>query len=525
MVTRKLMGLLWMLFTTTVANATDYFWNVTGQPISQTYLSADAACHAEYAKNLAIQQASPGHIPMPYKAPYPQAPGSETFFVCDLYYIDAPTGHKAGGVATMYRNGNGCSDGASYDALLGLCESPVDPLSRKQLGFPRDPLGGEGICHADPVRQGDPINILTGNEFEEESDYVDADGELRFSHIYNSYDGQWHHNYGTRLFIGSTSLALSFADGQSSLFTLNGGTATPESTELGSLVKASNMWVYVSPSNETLTFDSLGRLTRRQARNGLAQTLGYSATSGGSTQVTVMDSQGRTLLFQESGDHRPMSLIVGNLSVAYSYNSFGELTSVTYTRSTQVTTRTYAYEDSRSQNWLTGITDERGVRYATWHYDAWGRAISSEHANGAEKVTLTYNDDGSTTVTNALGHAVTYRYQVIQGIKHITSIEGEPAAGCPASNSSYTYNTIGQVATKTDALGHITAYTYDTLGRETQRVEAQGTPQARTTTTTWHGTSFLPETVTTADHVTTYTYDTQNRLLSTSTHAAQGSVP
>jgi YD repeat-containing protein len=110
---------------------------------------------------------------------------------------------------------------------------------------------------------------------------------------------------------------------------------------------------------------------------------------------------------------------------------------------------------------------------------------------------------------------VTYRYQVIQGIKHITSIEGETAAGCPASNSSYTYNAIGQVATKTDALGHITAYTYDTLGRETQRVEAQGTPQARTTTTTWHGSSFLLETVTTSDRVTTYTYDDKNRLLST----------
>jgi YD repeat-containing protein len=210
----------------------------------------------------------------------------------------------------------------------------------------------------------------------------------------------------------------------------------------------------------------------------------------------------------------------------YTYlNGFRLLTGATYSQGGKQWSRQYLYEDAAYPAALTGITDERGVRYATWHYDAQGRAISSEHANGAEKVTLTYNDDGSTTVTNALGHAVTYRYQVIQGIKHITSIEGEPAAGCPASNSSYTYNTIGQVATRTDALGHITAYTYDTLGRETQRVEAQGTPQARTTTTTWHGTSFLPETVTTADRVTTYTYDTQNRLLSTSTHAAQGSVP
>ncbi len=37
-------------------------------------------------------------------------------------------------------------------------------------------------------------------------------------------------------------------------------------------------------------------------------------------------------------------------------------------------------------------------------------------ANGAEKVTLAYNDDGSTTVTNEYGKQATYRFQVIQGL-------------------------------------------------------------------------------------------------------------
>ena len=379
-------------------------------------------------------------------------------------------------------------------------------------------MGGPNDCH------GNPINGFTGNKFQEEFDYQDSDGELHFARIYNGADGQWRHSYSAFLYVGSSSISLTFDDGRSSLFTLANAVATAEPTELGHLNKVGTQWQYTSPSNEQLSFDAQGRLVRLQRADGKAQTLTYTALSDGSTRIAVVDSQGRSINFREATDHRPLSLTVSAMTVTYTYNAFNELVTVAYTWPSKSTKRTYLYEDSRNQGWLTGIVDERGVRYATWHYDDQGRAISSEHANGVEKVALSYNADGSTTITNALGHITTNHYQVIQGIKHITSVEGEPAAGCPASNSSYTYNAVGQVATKTDALGYVTAYTYDNLGRETQRVDAQGTPQERATTTTWHGTSFLPETVTTSDRVTTYTYDTQNRLLSTSTHA-QGSSP
>lgn len=101
----------------------------------------------------------------------------------------------------------------------------------------------------------------------------------------------------------------------------------------------------------------------------------------------------------------------------------------------------------------------------------------------------------------------------------MTSVSGAPAPGCPISNSSFTYDARGQIATQTDALGHITAFAYDTQGRITSKTEAKGTAQQRVTTTTWDGTSFRPKTVTTADRVTTYSYDTQGRLLSTQTHS------
>jgi YD repeat-containing protein len=82
------------------------------------------------------------------------------------------------------------------------------------------------------------------------------------------------------------------------------------------------------------------------------------------------------------------------------------------------------------------------------------------------------------------------------------------------SNSAFTYDARGLLKTKTDNKGFVTSYDYNDRGLEISRTEATGTPQARTTTTTWHATLNLPLTVTEPGRVTTYTYDAQGRQLS-----------
>ena len=57
---------------------------------------------------------------------------------------------------------------------------------------------------------------------------------------------------------------------------------------------------------------------------------------------------------------------------------------------------------------LTGVLDENGVRYATYAYDTQGRAQSTEHANGVERYTLSFNGDGTTTVVTPLNETRTY---------------------------------------------------------------------------------------------------------------------
>lgn len=228
----------------------------------------------------------------------------------------------------------------------------------------------------------------------------------------------------------------------------------------------------------------------------------------------MTDNLGNSLRFSQDVEYRPAEMHTSGLDIKYVYNNTGQLLHADRVRSGQAESRTYHYDVPGKQALLSGITDERGVRVATWSYDDQGRAISSEQAGGTGKVQISYNADGSSTVTNELGKKTVYRYQVIQGVKHIVAVEGEPSANCPASNSTFTYNDRGQVLTQTDAKGFITTYSYNDRGLETTRTEASGTPQARTTTTTWHATFNLPLTVTEGGQVTTYTYDTQGRQTS-----------
>ena len=70
--------------------------------------------------------------------------------------------------------------------------------------------------------------------------------------------------------------------------------------------------------------------------------------------------------------------------------------------------RTNHYENQAFPQHLTGITAEDGRRYSTFTYDSIGRVISSQHAGGADGVTLAYSPNGGAVVTDALGRQTDY---------------------------------------------------------------------------------------------------------------------
>lgn len=476
------------------------------------YPTADAACRFAYADDVTDYTSDISFV-RPYVGAVWYTGFGVPAYKCPFTVNIAGTDYSGEHIVEVV--GDKCPDGQTFDAVVGRCALPGEQQNRRQEGDPDDEANNDPHdC------QGDPINPAIGNQFEKVVDYRDVDGELRFVRFYNGTQGKWRHSYGASLIITNSAVALTFEDGRSSVFSVVGSVATAEPTERGTLVKSGGGWVYSSPDSETLTFNTQGQLTAWTSSAGLTQKLTYGYDSTFTNQlVTVTDARSHTLSFTESFGGQLLSLSAPGVSATYTTNDGGLLTSASRTMQGKTTSQSYLYEDANNPAHLTGLVDERGIRAATWTYDAQGRATSSTRNGGIDKTTIAYGDDGTTTVTNALGHVVTYKYALVAGANRMTTVTGEPAPGCPIANSSFTYDQRGQIATQTDALGHVTAFAYDVQGRITAKNEAKGTPVERVTTTTWDGTSFRPKTVTTPDRITTYTYDTKGRPTGTTVAA------
>src|SRR5690606_18784387 len=127
-------------------------------------------------------------------------------------------------------------------------------------------------------------------------------------------------------------------------------------------------------------------------------------------------------------------------------------------------------------------------RYAGWWYSG-DRVIRSQLApDGLEdvnRVEFQYNDNGTTTVTDALGTSRVYDFHVQHGVARIGSISGDPCEQCGNPARAVSYDANGYRETVTDFNGHVTEYEHDDHGRELQRIEARGTSAARTIRTQW----------------------------------------
>ncbi len=227
--------------------------------------------------------------------------------------------------------------------------------------------------------------------------------------------------------------------------------------------------------------------------------------------------------------------------------SANNLTSVTYPNSRS---RTYHYNEASQINGgtecsqytslghgfggllnsLTGITDENGVRFASWTYDCNGRATSSQHAGGAEKVEIGYSGissdgTGTSTVTHFTGDPASptattriYTYQLVNGTPLLTATD-KPCIDC-GNVASRTYDVNGNTSAYTDWNGNRTTFVFDlTRNLETSRTEAVGTSHARTISTAWHATLRLPLQLAEPKRLTTFTYDSNGNLLTRTVQA------
>ncbi|PBC18688.1 hypothetical protein CK226_33565 [Mesorhizobium sp. WSM4311] len=199
---------------------------------------------------------------------------------------------------------------------------------------------------------------------------------------------------------------------------------------------------------------------------------------------------------------------------------------------TVVDSNAYHYEDTTYPRFLTGVSDHRGVRVATYTYDADGRATSTEGAGGANRVTVVYGTSGSQltrTATTALGRVKVYKFDYVPGSSwdiRFAGVDGAASTNCPASASALTYDGAGFIASWTDEEGRVTSYVRDSRGRPTQITQAYGLPEARQTTITWHATVNAPQQIVAPGLTVDYTYNTAGQLTGvTQTDTSAQTVP
>ena len=416
---------------------------------------------------------------------------------------------------------------------------PAPPTEQKNAGEPE-------LCNGT-----NPVNEATGNKFQREVDYQGAgDFPLQFVRYYNSaysdvraLGKSWRHTYERELYFDSakTNAYIIRPDGKAYRFTKLGSTWAPDADINDRFTAQTNTsgaltgWqLFKGDENSFEYYDTTGRLNTLTNRYGMSQDIGYDE-AGRIARVTDRTTQ-RALVFAYDSKNRLITVTdPGDAVYTYAYDTGGRLVQATWPDAMSGNpSRQYLYnEPAQTTNTylpyaLTGILDENGDRYATYRYDAQGRGIATEHANGIDLHQLNYNADGSTTITDALGQDRTYRHQTVLGVKHSAGQSQPAGSGCAASASRMTYDAHGNLASRTDFNGNLSCYAFD-LDRNLETVRIEGlvpgsscpsdlaayTPSgdARKTATQWHADYRLPTQIDVSDRRTTFTYDANGNVL------------
>ncbi len=420
-------------------------------------------------------------------------------------------------------SGPGCQCDPGFQQQNGLC-------------VPKPPCP---ICDV-----GNPVDVGNGNKHESQPVYRGLNG-FELSVTFNNSDARYPSRFGQRwrdsfdrvIAVSGSNVSAFRQDGNAFRFVPAGGGWVPDAdtndrlTELKDSQGTRTGWqLTVAAGDETETYDASGNLLSIRSRTGVIQTLTYSDGTGGANGgflldgsgqpsaailpagqlILAADNFGRTLVFSyDTGVH--VATVVDPAGATYRFSYLAASHTLASIAFPDASVRSFVYNEpvntggANLPNALTGITDENGARFATFQYDTRERAVSTEHAGGAQRYTLSYGA-GSTTVTDPLGTARTYGFQLVLDVLKNTGITGPVCPSCGPAAQIVDAN--GNISSRTDWNGNVTNYAYDlTRNLETSRTEAFGTAQARTISTQWHPTFRLQAKVAEPLRITSYVYN------------------
>jgi YD repeat-containing protein len=363
-----------------------------------------------------------------------------------------------------------------------------------------------------------------------------------------SFGPLWRTSFHHKLLVvGSSNPSASLSRGNGNILYFQGGSGgfTATGKVAHRLKQVTGGYLFSDVTNGTLEmFDTSGKLTTLTTAGGTVLTFLYGADG---TLSAVQASDGRMVTFKYANGL--ISLVTGTDAgtITPAYDTQGNLASLTWADGKVFG---FLYENASLPWALTGKVDENNSRLATFGYDASGRAISSEHAGGAQSYTLSYSTPpallvstdvydatrdvwvrtlmwqapGQITVSEPSGSTFAIDAQTVNGMPLVTGRTQAAGSGSAESSVARTYDGVGNVLSNDDASGVRTCYAYDSSYRETVRVEGLATSVncasvlpagsslpagARKITTSWHADWNMPTVVTEALKKTTIVYNGQ----------------
>ena len=262
-----------------------------------------------------------------------------------------------------------------------------------------------------------------------------------------------------------------------------------------------------SEDHVTTLTDALGNVSRLD-HNDDGQLVREVDQEGGSTRtyydansnpVTSIDANGNThtSTFDVYGRVQSYTNPAGE-TTSYTYNSAGDLTSISSVAPTGATATTTLVLNADGRAVETHLPDGT-VTYAT--YNSHGDVTSSTDANG--NVTLfAYDARGNTVLTtDALGGETHATFDLANRLTSTTDTRG--------STTTFVWNAADKVTSMTDALGNVTTYTYDVNDSLLSETDALGR------TTTYEYNVNLQVTALTRPDGSRYSYeyDAEHRLI------------
>lgn len=433
-----------------------------------------AACQADLATFLPTRPASycagPSGSSNIQCAPSPKGP--QTYTVLNVC-IDSWHFCGGGWAYTACQNGIQCPTGQTYNFEAQQCQAEKD---------------NDNKCD---TRVSNPCNAATGNKHQEEDDFRAGNGVPQLTRDYNSllkrslaFGANWTSSFHRRLEIqgdSATKLLVQIrqSSGRGEPFSCTNNSCIGDSDSVLSLSQDSSGFTLTHRDKSAERYDLSGKLLTETDNTGRTTTYGYDSNS---RLATVTGPFGHTLtLGYDASNHVSTVTDLAGQIIRYSYDINNNLTRVDYP---DTTAKLYHYNETgltsgaNLPNNLTGISyvDSTGAvtRYATYAYDATGKAIRTEHAqtdNGSaqEKFTLAYDVPAlnQTTVTDPVNMQEVMTFSTNLGVKNLVNKVNQS----DSKSVQQTFDANNNLTCRKDEENRVTLYSYNSTNQRTSMTE------------------------------------------------------